>query len=334
MKKQLPPLLLHHDHLTRNLWGWESWEFSVHPKCPSFVKIEGRKYFLNQLPPVLKKELFGTVRNFFLVKIIDSKKPLSVQVHPDQSYARRYEKQNGKTESWYILKARPGKKWGGLFMGFHSDPKNKKEFFNLIANANNQGVIHQEKKRDEWARKILKHSSHVFPKSGDVYHLNPGSLHAIGAGMRLVEIQQSSDITYRLWDWNRSAHFPVNEKPKLRELHLEKGKAVLATSQRFVSDFRLEGITKEPFEKIYFESPKAGYGFSEVVLDRSKMVNLNKKGQFSVLTVIAGDLKISWGEKKSLVVPSFQSVLIPACLKQCQLQPGKRSVKLIRSFPA
>jgi mannose-6-phosphate isomerase len=137
-----------------------------------------------------------------LTKFIDARQTLSVQVHPDDAYARRVEKQlNGKTECWYILDARPD---ATIVLGWNRDAS-AEEYFDRV--------------KDGTLSELLRH---VPVKAGDVYYLPAGTLHAIGAGIVLFEVQQASDLTYRIFDWNRRG--PDGEP---RQLHVEKAADVL-----------------------------------------------------------------------------------------------------------
>ena len=137
-----------------------------------------------------------------LTKIIDARAALSVQVHPDDAYARRVEHQPvGKTECWYILAAQPGAE---LVLGWTRDT-DRAEFERRVA--------------DGTLGEILRR---VPVAPGEAYYLPAGTLHAIGAGIQLFETQQASDLTYRIFDWNRAG---ADGKP--RELHVAKAADVL-----------------------------------------------------------------------------------------------------------
>lgn len=137
-----------------------------------------------------------------LIKFIDAKADLSVQVHPDDEYAKLHENSYGKTEAWYILDCDDGAE---LIYGFN-----------------------KELTRDEFRASIedntfLDHVNKVKVKKGDVFFINAGTLHAIGSGILLAEVQQNCNTTYRVYDYNRM----VNGKP--RELHVEKALDVTDT---------------------------------------------------------------------------------------------------------
>jgi mannose-6-phosphate isomerase len=137
-----------------------------------------------------------------LTKIIDAREALSVQVHPDDAYARRVERQPvGKTECWYILAAEPGAE---LVLGWTRDT-DRAEYERRVA--------------DGTLGEILRR---VPVRAGEAFHLPAGTLHAIGAGIQLFETQQASDLTYRIFDWNR-----VGADGEPRELHVAKAADVL-----------------------------------------------------------------------------------------------------------
>lgn len=137
----------------------------------------------------------------YLVKILDANKDLSVQVHPDSPYASKYENgEMGKYECWYILDCKPGTK---IILGH-----NARDYYELV------GYINTNK----WSE-LLKE---VYIKPGDFICIPPGTIHAIRGGTLVLEIQQSSDLTYRLFDYNRRNH-----EGRYRELHLDKALEVI-----------------------------------------------------------------------------------------------------------
>jgi mannose-6-phosphate isomerase class I len=143
------------------------------------------------------KELFGNLDGEFplLIKIIDAKQDLSIQVHPDDAYANRYENGSlGKTECWYVLDC---KRNASIVIGHNA--KNSAEVQEMI----------RDKKWSDFIREIPVHK-------GDFFQIEPGCVHAIKGGTLILETQQSSDITYRVYDYDRLQ----NGKP--RELHLQK----------------------------------------------------------------------------------------------------------------
>lgn len=137
-----------------------------------------------------------------LIKFIDAKADLSVQVHPDDEYAKLHENSYGKTEAWYILDCDEGAQ---LIYGF------------------NKKLSREEFKKSIEDNTFLDYVNKVTVKKGDVFFINAGTLHAIGSGILLAEVQQNCNTTYRVYDYNRL----VNGKP--RELHVEKALDVTDT---------------------------------------------------------------------------------------------------------
>lgn len=184
----------------------ESWECSTHPDGHSCIasgpwKGKTLAQFLEAHP-----EAKGTHGQRYqslpiLVKLIDAKEDLSVQVHPDDAYALAHEGQLGKTELWYILKADPG---ASLVYGFAHDVTPE-----LVRESARDGTI-------------LEHLQRVPVHGGDVFLIEPGTVHAIGNGIFLAEIQGNSNVTYRIYDYGRR-----DRDGKLRELHLGKALAVM-----------------------------------------------------------------------------------------------------------
>ena len=184
----------------------ETWELSCHPDGPSVIR--NGKYTGRTLSEYIEREgkdVLGThcrrFRDFpILTKFIDAKDNLSIQVHPDNRYALKNEGQYGKTEMWYVMDA--GKE-AFLYYGF------KKEI-----------------SREEFARRIqedalLEVLNAVPVQKGDVLFIESGTIHAIGKNILIAEIQQNSNVTYRVYDYGR-----VGKDGKKRELHIEKAIAV------------------------------------------------------------------------------------------------------------
>ena len=186
----------------------EGWGISAHPKGESTVvggPYDGLK--LSQLWEA-HRELFGNIegdRFPILVKILDAKDDLSVQVHPDDEYAFAHENGSwGKTESWYVLHS-PHE--GRIVIGHNATTK--EELFDMIDNG-------------KWGDLIR-----VVPVSpGDVVQIDPGTVHAMSAGLSVLETQQTSDITYRLYDYDRE------KDGKKRPLHHKESKDVIKVPSR------------------------------------------------------------------------------------------------------
>lgn len=178
----------------------EAWVCSSHPYGESIVAGQSLSRVLEEHPDWLGSHVLqvtdGKPELPILVKLIDAKSDLSVQVHPDDEYAAKVEGQWGKTEMWYVLSAR---KDAELVYGFNRDVTPDQ-----IREAITDGTIGS----------LL---NHVPVHKDDLFFIESGTVHAIGAGCLIAEIQQSSNLTYRLYDYDR-----VGKDGKKRELHIDK----------------------------------------------------------------------------------------------------------------
>ena len=163
----------------------ETWNISIHPDAPSLWKRRPLSQWITeqQMP--------------YLVKLIDTADNLSVQVHPDDHFARKFENTQGKSECWLILESGPE---SGIHLGLRPEVSQKS--------------FEQSLQKGENLSKYLNYRS-VHP--GDFFYVPPGTLHSIGKDVFLVEVQQNSGITYRVWDWGRR-----DQQGRSRELHIEK----------------------------------------------------------------------------------------------------------------
>lgn len=179
----------------------EAWMCSTHPDGLSVLDSgEPLRDVLAAHPGYLGTHVLQTTGGKpelpILIKLIDAKKDLSVQVHPDDDYAKRVEGALGKTEMWYVLAARRDSK---LVYGFREDMDEQR-----VRAALSDGSIE-------------KHLNHVPVHRDDVFFIEPGTVHAVGEGCLIAEIQESSNITYRLYDYNRTDKFG-----KRRPLHVDR----------------------------------------------------------------------------------------------------------------
>lgn len=184
----------------------ESWEISSHGKDNSVIingEFKGKN--LNELLNKFGSKLVGkkcSSKNFpLLIKLIDANDKLSVQVHPDNEYAKIHDNDLGKTEMWYIIDAKPNAK---LICGVKNGTT-KKQFEEAIK-----------------SNTLNEYLNYVDVKKGDVIFIPSGTIHAILDGIVIAEIQQNSDTTYRVYDWGR-----VGKDGKPRELHIEKALDVI-----------------------------------------------------------------------------------------------------------
>lgn len=187
----------------------ESWELSCHPDGECVIasgEFSGMKLskFVRMHPETVGNGFRSEDRFPVLVKLIDAKADLSIQVHPDDEYAMAHEGDSGKTEMWYIIDADEGAE---IVYGFREE---------LTSEQFRQAIDDNS---------LMEKVKRVPVKAGDVFFIKPGTLHAIGKGIVLAEIQQSSNVTYRVYDYGRPG---TDGKP--RELHIDKAVEVTDTT--------------------------------------------------------------------------------------------------------
>jgi len=241
-----------------------------------------------------------------LLKILDAEDVLSVQVHPDDLTAKELgEPDVGKTESWYVLYADPGAE---LICGVRSGTSDTQFEAALKVGKLDELLIHKP---------VIE---------GDAVFVSAGIVHAIGGGIVLAEIQQNSDLTYRLHDWNR-----VDSAGKSRELHIEKGhratKLDAKPSWREITTSKKSKINSSYFELI-FESDF----FSVARIEVEGEIDFDTLNHFLIVFCEKGSIIVSNETEKS-VLERASSLLIPACINKITLN-GEGSILLYatRSF--
>ena len=285
----------------------ETWECSVHPDGPSHIANGEFKGL--ELAEVLKRhpEYIGTKvedgKLPVLVKFIDAKKDLSVQVHPSDEYAREHEGDNGKTEMWYVIDAEEG---AHLIYGFQHEVTEE-----ILRKAVETGTL------DKHLQKVAVHK-------GDTYFVPAGTVHGIGKGILVAEIQESSNVTYRVYDYNR-----VDKNGKKRELHFDK--AVQAMDMSVAPDVSQKPrmVKQYPgcFREIlcrckYFETEKIQVtkGFAFSVMDTSFQVLMCLDGYGEVQTMDA--------EQKPMRFSKGETLFLPAGLGRCLVVGDAELIKV------
>ena len=286
----------------------ESWECSVHPDGPSYVANGSFKG--KTLAEVLKEtpKYLGTkVENGelpVLVKFIDAKKDLSVQVHPNDEYAQKHEHDNGKTEMWHVIDAEEG---ACLIYGFQ------------------HAVTEEILRKSLEAGTLSKHLQKVPVHKGDTYFVPAGTVHGIGKGILVAEIQESSNVTYRVYDYDR-----VDKNGKKRELHFSK--AVQVMDMSVASDVKQKprivkyypGCSRELLCRCkYFETERIQVtkGFSFSVMNSSFQILMCLEGYGQVETMDA--------EQKPMRFCKGETLFLPAGLGKC-LMVGEAELLKIR----
>lgn len=240
-----------------------------------------------------------------LTKIIDARDSLSVQVHPDDAYAQRVEGQpNGKTECWYVLAAAPD---AHLVLGWNKNT-NREEYERRVA--------------DGTLGEILRR---VPVKPGDAYYLPAGTLHAIGAGIVLFETQQASDLTYRIFDWNR-----VGADGKPRELHVSKAADVLDYHEERAGavtqlDYIFEGLRRTAL----IADPRF---IVERITASTEPASLATNGRPLIVMALAAGISVRANDVDVQLAP-YQTALIPAAAAWCTVTASKASAEFMCVTP-
>jgi mannose-6-phosphate isomerase len=307
MNHDLPPLLSLTPHVSFTIWGGtqlaekkklflspgqklgETWEISLLPEGPSHCSLGPlNKIFVREQLP-------------YLVKFIDTQQNLSIQVHPrDQDLPGQ-----GKDECWAILQAQPG---AGIYLGLQT------------------GIQHQHLQQCLKKNEDLSRLLNFIPVSaGDFFIVPAGTAHAIGAGVLLCEVQQSSGITYRLWDWNRQG-----PDGKSRSLHIREALEVLQTTPAVNNPTGLKGRNNflQVREKTEF------YHHRDFKVDFTFLRNGEKKeiiwGKHALgVIVLSGGIALS-REGITEQAKAFHTLLAPAQIEnRLQMQANENSLILL-----
>lgn len=287
----------------------ESWELSGVEDNVSVVSngfLTGNT--LEELIEVYMGDLVGdqVFENFgiefpLLIKFIDANDDLSIQVHPDDELSKKRHDAYGKTEMWYVMQADQGSK---LQSGFNQEVDQDKYLFKLEHNELTDILNFEE------------------VTAGDVYFIPAGRVHAIGKGILLAEIQQTSDVTYRIYDYDRR-----DNQGNPRELHTDLALDAI--------DFTLFPEYKARYKSNQNESVelvKCDY-FTTNLLELNKTVekDYNQLDSFVIYICLEGELQIET-ESGFESIKKGDTILIPASIENVQLKPVSTSVKLLEVY--
>lgn len=246
----------------------ESWELTVRPDGMNV--ITNGEYAGMTLGEYLGEEAKGFP---LLIKLIDACDKLSIQVHPNDEYAMKNEGEYGKTEMWYIVDALPGSKLVYGLSGYDPDT-----FRKALADG-----------------ECEKYLNYVDVKKGDVFFIPSGCVHAIGAGILIAEIQQSSNVTYRVYDYMRRG-----KDGKLRELHVDKALDVIV-------DYKPEEIEKIRYSCGYHEGCLADCKYFRVDRYTGGDVTLDAENGFVHILCLDGKAEangVSFSKGESIFLPA------------------------------
>ncbi len=287
----------------------ESWEISGYAENTSLI-TNGflAENNLNELVEVYMGDLVGDgIYEVFgsefplLIKFIDANDDLSIQVHPDDDYAKEHHHSKGKTEMWYVLQADND---ANLITGF-SKEISKGEYIAALNSGKLKDILNIEKVSE-----------------GDSFFIPPGRIHAIGLNILLAEIQQTSDITYRIYDWGR-----LGNDGNPRELHTEQALNVID----FKKYKKYKTNYKVPLNKTA-NILKCPY-FTTNILEFDTTINkdYNLIDSFVIYICVKGSFKIKYNKNNIETVNYGETILLPAVLKNISLIPQGKT-KLLEVY--
>ena len=315
---ELYPLKFH-PQLKDKIWGGQrmkkfNFDFNGLPNCGEAWLISGieenesvvangwlQGNTLAELMEVYMEELVGDKvyerygEHFpLLIKILDANDWLSIQVHPNDKMAQRKGFPNGKTEMWYVLQAEQDAE---IITGFSRDT-NKEEFSKLLAEKNLDSVLNR-----------------VKVSEGDVFYTPAGRIHALGPGIMLAEIQQSSDLTYRVYDFDRPGL-----DGRLRELHLNE--ALEALDYNKTTEVKTD--CKPALNKSQAIINQECFASNMLRFNNEVVKNLSSLDSFVIYLCISGHIEVLSNHKCELL--PVEALLVPACLEMVKLNPLKESL--------
>ena len=277
----------------------ESWEISAVQDSISVVSngfLKGNdlqeiiEVYMDELVGQKVYEKFG-IEFPLLIKFLDTNDVLSVQVHPNDEVAKERHNAYGKTEMWYVMDAAKSAK---IFVGFEKD-SSKQEFKQTVENQNVENLLH-----------------HECVEKGNVFYLPAGCVHALGEGLLIAEIQQTSDVTYRIYDWNR-----VDDKGNQRELHVNLALDVIDYKAHRDNKKNYEARNNSTEELVncpYFTTNLIQ--FNETVVKDYYAID-----SFVIYMCVEGSATINFGGDYEELITKGETVLIPASLHTIELTP-------------
>ena len=281
----------------------ESWEISDVEGDTSVVsngELVGLS--LQELISKFKGELVGekVYQQFgekfpLLIKFIDAKTALSIQLHPNDALAKKRHNSFGKTEMWYVMQA---DKNANLIVGFKEDVSSDTYLQHLKS------------------KSLLDILNVDIVNNGDVYFIPTGRVHAIGAGVLLAEIQQTSDITYRIYDWDR-----VDADGNERDLHTDE--AIDAIDYRAQESYQTDYSQTENESTQIISCP---YFTTNILPVKGEVkVNHQDKDSFVIYMCVSGEVVFNYGNQQSVKLIEGETVLIPSTLKEFEIKSEVQS---------
>ena len=301
--KRLGSLL--HKPIGNAPFSGESWEVSDHRSDVSVVAegaLSGTT--LRDLIHHRKEDLLGKAFTHLeqfplLVKYIDARETLSVQVHPNDEQGHRLANDNGKTETWIVVDAEPG---SVIYVGLN-EGITREMFIDAIATGEVEPLLHK-----------------IPAVVGDCILVPAGIVHAIGAGVMVAEIQQMSNATFRVFDWNR-----LDADGKPRDLHISQALESINFEAGPVNPIRgvsepVPGGTKQRLSHTEY--------FSLHRFDLDGTIKIGRDDRFTIVMALDGEIDVRSADY-SLILRQGETLLLPACLNVCDVSPVARHAKVV-----
>lgn len=288
----------------------ESWEASTHPRHHS--QVEGETRTLAELMRHHPADMVGdgtTAETAFpwLIKWLDCHDWLSVQVHPDAEKVKAlWPGEGSKNEAWFVIAVRPGAKvWAGL----------------------KPGVTPEQLRQASLDGTVADLLASFEPKPGDCVHLPAGTVHAVGGGVLMAEVQESSDATFRLFDWNRK-----DAQGKSRELHLEQSLASIDWTKGPVSPIRTDNFPPRPGQTSTLQRLVRCPEFHLDLAAGDSPLKLPESGTLRVVIQVAGNATVAHGGKTHRCALG-DTLVLPAALRDAAWQPQGPAALLVATLP-
>lgn len=271
------------------IWGTESWQISG-VSGNETMSQDGQS--LNQLVSKGREQLVGKAnyQRFgdefpLLVKFIDAKRDLSIQVHPSDEVARRHGKDRGKTEMWYVMDSAPE---ASLYNGLKKEIT-PEQYKAMIADGT-----------------ICEALAQYHVKEGDCFYIPSGRIHSIGAGTFLAEIQQTSDVTYRIYDYKRK-----DKDGNERQLHTQE--ALESIDFTVLKDYRTPYTPQQNISQPLVDCPY--FHTSVYDLTEPMVIDYSELDSFVILIGLKGEGTL-FVDDEEVVFRAGESILVPACVKE------------------
>ncbi len=284
------------------IWGTESWQISG-VSGNETMSQDGQS--LNQLVGKGRERLVGKAnyQRFgdefpLLVKFIDAKRSLSIQVHPSDEVARRHGKERGKTEMWYVMDSAPE---ASLYNGLKKEIT-PEQYKAMIADGT-----------------ICEALAQYHVKEGDCFYIPSGRIHSIGAGTFLAEIQQTSDVTYRIYDYKRK-----DKDGNERQLHTQE--ALESIDFTVLKDYRTHYIPQQNISQPLVDCPY--FNTSVYDLTEPMIIDYSELDSFVILIGLKGEGTL-FVDDEEVAFCAGDSILIPACVKEVR---SEGTIKFLETY--